>query len=119
MLHPYAHEAVVELEEPGDPAALGAAITIDLCGSLDHEPPCPVAPHHTRATVTDDHVRVRVLFVAEPAQEIAVRAIIHGALARGTVHTAHGSADWVLITSGPSTVHTDVRDHARRLLSGA
>jgi hypothetical protein len=35
-----AHQAVVEMDPQGDERALGGAITVELCGSLDHEPPC-------------------------------------------------------------------------------
>ena len=34
--------------------APGGAITVALCGSWDHEPPCPLAPHHTRAHRSGD-----------------------------------------------------------------
>jgi hypothetical protein len=30
-----------------DAAAPGAAITVALCGSWEHPPPCPLAAHHT------------------------------------------------------------------------
>jgi len=31
----------------GDLAALGGAISVEVCGSWDHAGPCPLAPHHT------------------------------------------------------------------------
>jgi hypothetical protein len=43
----FAHAAVVELI--GDDRAPGGAITVALCGSWSHDPPCPLAPHHTDA----------------------------------------------------------------------
>jgi hypothetical protein len=45
----FAHDAVVELAADGDDRAPGGAITVALCGSWSHEPPCPLAPHHTAA----------------------------------------------------------------------
>ena len=36
------------LEADGDETRTGGAITVALCGSWTHEPPCPLAPHHTR-----------------------------------------------------------------------
>ena len=54
-----------------------------LCGSLVHEPPCPVAAHHTTVEVEGTRLRVRVLFAAEATDEAAVRALVEGALAGG------------------------------------
>ena len=34
---------------PADDGAPGAAVTVALCGHWEHPPPCPLAPHHTRA----------------------------------------------------------------------
>ena len=65
----YAHDAVVALDSGGDPRAPGGAITVALCGHWDHEPPCPLAPHHTDATHGgDDTLRLRVLFAADPLE---------------------------------------------------
>ncbi len=47
--HAFVHEAILTMGAAGDERAPGAAITIALCGRLDHEPPCPLAPHHTAA----------------------------------------------------------------------
>ena len=119
MLSPFAHDAVVELAPGGDPAALGAAITIALCGSLHHEPPCPVAPHFNRTEPVGDRVRLRVLFVAEPEREGEVRSLIRSALDRGSVRTPDGEADWELIESTAGPVSEGELDHARRLAGGA
>src|SRR5688572_8191947 len=73
MRQVYAHEAVVLLAPDGDERALGGAVTVALCGGWSHDPPCPLAPHHTRADRTGDEVRLRVLFVTEPEQEARVR----------------------------------------------
>ncbi|MFF2029006.1 hypothetical protein [Arthrobacter sp. NPDC058192] len=62
MRRTLAHTAVVALPSGGDQAAPGAAITLELCGSWDHEPPCPLAPHHTEARRTGAVLRLRVLF---------------------------------------------------------
>ena len=72
---PYAHDAVVVLDSGGDARAPGGAITVALCGHWDHEPPCPLAPHHTDATPEgDDTLRVRVLFAAEPITDVDTTA---------------------------------------------
>jgi|tagenome__1003787_1003787.scaffolds.fasta_scaffold20931791_4 hypothetical protein len=104
---PFAHDAVVAMDPAGDERAPGAAITVALCGSTDHEPPCPLAPHHTHAERDGDDVRLRVLFAAEPDDEPRVRAMIDGAL-------AHADA-WELVRSGASPVQPAEADHAERL----
>lgn len=80
----YAHDAVVTLDPGGDSRALGGAITVALCGHWDHEPPCPLSPHHTDAVPADDGtVRLHVVFEAEPDDEARVRALIDQALSSG------------------------------------
>ncbi|HET6731420.1 hypothetical protein [Mycobacterium sp.] len=80
----YAHDAVVMLDPGGDSAALGGAITVALCGHWDHEPPCPLAPHHTDAVPVDDRrIVLRVQFEADPSDESRVRSLIDEALASG------------------------------------
>ena len=118
MRSPFAHDAVVELAPGGDPAALGAAVTIALCGSLHHEPPCPLAPHSSRTEPDGDRVRLRVLFVAEPEREGEVRSLIRSALERGSVRTPDGGADWQLIESAVGQVSQGELEHARRLAGG-
>ena len=57
------------MEPHADVQAPGAAVTVALCGHWDHEPPCPLAPHHVSAAADDGELRVRILFAAEPDQE--------------------------------------------------
>jgi hypothetical protein len=114
MREAFAHEAAVELRS-GDHAALGAAVTITLCGQLEHEPPCPLAPHFSRTEKVRDHVRLRVLFVTEPEREREVRSLIQTALEQGSLHTPDGGASWVVIESRPTEVFDEEREHARRL----
>ena len=45
----FAHVAVIRIDPEADIRAPGAAITVALCGHWEHEPPCPLAPHHTHA----------------------------------------------------------------------
>jgi hypothetical protein len=118
MREAFAHEAVVVLEDGGDERAPGGAITVALCGSWSHEPPCPLAPHHTRVHRTDGELTVRVLFAADPADEPRVRALVEEVLARGWGDTPDGRTCWELVDSGPAAVHEDERAHARRLLRG-
>jgi hypothetical protein len=74
--------AEVRLEADADPAAPGGAVTLALCGSWDHAGACRW-PHHTSATWDDGRGEVRVLFVAEEAEEMHVRDLIEHALAGG------------------------------------
>ena len=89
-----------------DERAPGGAITEELCGSLDHEPPCPLAAHSTSAVRREETLEVRVLFACEPADEAAVRSRIDVALAR----------QWQLLTSGRDGSWTARPSHAARLV---
>jgi hypothetical protein len=114
----YAHDAVVTLGPGGDPAALGAAITVALCGHWDHEPPCPLAPHHTDAVPSDDNaLRLRVLFATD--DEARVRELIGRALESGQLTGPDGRVStWTVRSSGPGSVRPDEADHASRLAAG-
>lgn len=102
-----------------DVHAPGGAITVALCGHWDHEPPCPLAPHHTGARRSGDEVRLRVLFAAEPGDEAEVRRRIDAALAEGVLHGGPHDADavtrWRLRESRPGPVREDEAAHAQRL----
>jgi hypothetical protein len=114
---PFAHDALLAMGRAGDDRAPGGAITMALCGSWAHEPPCPLAPHHTRADRTGEEVRLRILFAAEPEDEQRVRGTIDDALARGTGDTPDGGvARWRLLGSAPSAVRPEEEDHAERLM---
>lgn len=117
MRQPFAHDAVLRLPAGADVGALGAAITVALCGHWEHEPPCPLAPHHTAVERVDDaEVRLRTLFAVEPGREDDVRALIDGALAAGRLVDSEGrEARWTLRSSGPGSVRADEADHAERL----
>ncbi|WP_229072408.1 hypothetical protein [Actinoplanes sp. DH11] len=106
MRQVYAHQAVIRSLK--SPAAPGAAVTVALCGHWEHEPPCPLAAHHTAVAADgDDGWRVRVLFATEPHRVEDVRSRLDEALSTG---------DWELISSGCTRMDTADRSHARRLL---
>lgn len=112
----YAHDAVLVLDPGGDDGAPGAAITVALCGSWSHEPPCPLAPHHTRAHRSGDEVTLRLLFAAEPADVPRVRALVEEALDRGWGDGPDGARSaWQLVRAAPSAVLPEEEEHARRL----
>lgn len=72
---PYIHVAEVVLAEGADPAAVGAMVTVALCGHWDHEGPCRW-PHHNQI----DGTRFRTVFMATPEDEPEVRRRIRAAL---------------------------------------
>jgi hypothetical protein len=113
----YAHDALLDPEPALDHRAPGGAVTLALCGSLEHEPPCPLAPHHTTVEVEGDLLRVRVLFAVESANEPRVRALVEGALAGGTWTYPDGVVStWTLVSSRPDAVAASEREHADRLI---
>jgi hypothetical protein len=115
----YAHDAAVILDPGGDSRAPGGAITVALCGHWDHEPPCPLAPHHTDATPSDDDtLRLRVLFAAEPEDEGRVRELITRALSSGRLTGPDGQVTrWMVKSSGAGSVRPDEIEHAARLVA--
>ncbi len=116
MRKAFAHDAVLAIESPGDIRAPGGAITIELCGSWEHDAPCPVAPHHTSPTRIGREVRLRILFAVEPAGEADVRRRIDGALAEGQLRGPDGDVThWQVLSSGSSSVLPEETDHAQRI----
>jgi hypothetical protein len=114
----YAHDAVVVLYDV-DPRAPGGRITAELCGNWDHNPPCPLWPHHVDATPgNDDTLRLRVLFAAEPADEEHVRQLIRLALGSGQQAGPDGHVTfWMLESEDAGSVRPDESDHAARLVA--
>jgi hypothetical protein len=112
----YAHDAMLTMGPEGDIRAPGGAITVALCGRIDHDPPCPVAPHHTAAERDGDAVRLRILFATEPSRADEVRSGIDSALRTGTFDGPDGvRTTWRLRESAPAPVSPAERDHAERL----
>jgi hypothetical protein len=92
--HTFLHEAVVAMAADADERAPGAAITIELCGHWEHQPPCPLAEHHTEATRKGEEIHLRVEFATDPELEAEVRSRIDTALARSELRTSHGTTHW-------------------------
>ena len=112
-----AHDAVLRMGVHDDEKAPGAAITEALCGSIQHDPPCPLAPHHTTSRRSGGQVQLRVLFAADPESVAEVRARIDDALARGVMDAPNGAqTTWRLQNSAASAPRPDEEDHGRRLL---
>jgi hypothetical protein len=114
----FAHDAVVSMRHGGSPNALGGAITQALCGGWNHQPPCPLAPHYIGNVADGETVSLRVVFVAAPADEQRVRALIGEALAAGQLTVPDGGvARWELRSASPGTLRADEGELAADLLA--
>lgn len=115
-LAPFVHEAVLAVSGNSDDAAPGAAVTLELCGSLEHPPPCPLAPHNTRAERTDGTLIVRVVFATQPENEEQVRSRIEKALRAGSVSRPDGTAaHWDFLEDAAATLSPSEAALAGRL----
>jgi hypothetical protein len=116
MRRAFAHDAVV-IVESGDVRAPGAAITEALCGHWEHEPPCPLAPHHVAVERRGHEVSLRVLFATEPAAESEVRSRIIAALRQTSLTSPDKIVTrWQLLSTEHSTVRDDETAHAGLLI---
>jgi hypothetical protein len=77
---PHVHEALLHLDPDTDPRAPGAAVTIELCGSVDHEGPCRWPNNHD----IDNSGLFRTLFVAPEADVEEIHERISSALRTGS-----------------------------------
>lgn len=102
-------EAEIVLDEGCDPAAVGAAVTVVLCGHWEHDGACRW-PHNSAISADRNPARFRTLFVSEAAEENHVRAQIEGAL--------RGGDGWRVIHSRERSVAASERALAERLIAG-
>jgi hypothetical protein len=102
-------EAEIALREEADPAAVGAAVTVELCGHWEHEGPCRW-PHNSAIEADREPARFRTLFVADAEDEAAVRARIERALRDG--------AGWSVVSVRARPVAESERELAAGLLAG-
>ena len=87
----FTHEQVCRVTGlEGDPAALGAAVTVALCGHWEHDGPCRW-PHHTETHRQDDQVVATVRFDAAADEVADVRALITSAVSSGSLTGPDGS----------------------------
>lgn len=115
----YAQNATLLMDAGADVRAPGAAITLALCGSFEHPPPCPLAAHHTSAERTGGTVRLKIIFATEPERLAKVRRRMQEALSAGSVAGPGGAVTaWVLQASGAGELTAAEREHARRLADG-
>lgn len=106
------------MEPDTDERTPGAAVTLALCGQWDHEPPCPLSPHHVHIDRVDDELHVRVLFAAEPETVSEVRRRIEQALSGRWQFPDGFTTPWQLRESRPSDVAAEETGHAERLIRG-
>ncbi|MDR7158290.1 hypothetical protein [Arthrobacter sp. BE255] len=112
----YVHAASLRMDPDADLAAPGAAITLELCGSWDHVPPCPLAPHHTSPERQGGAVELRIVFAADPGQEAEVRRRIDKALASGSLTGPDGmTTRWSLQGSSAAVLSGAERGQAERI----
>ena len=116
MLAAYAHQATLEMSPDADVDALSVAVALELCGSWQHNPPCPF-PHTTHAKKAGNTVTVRVVFAAESEHVEDLRRRIDGALRTGSVAAPDGTTtEWELRGSAADEVSTSEVARARRLV---
>ena len=98
----YVHQADVMLAEGTDPAALGAMVTVALCGHWEHEGPCRW-PHNNQI----DGRQFRTIFIATAIDEPEVRRRIRAAL--------HGQPGWRVLSDAGRDLAADEQEVAARL----
>jgi hypothetical protein len=98
-------EAELRLDAGCDPNAVGAAVTVRLCGDWRHSGPCRW-PHNNEIAGG----RFRTLYVASDAEADDVAGRIETAL--------RGSGSWEVLAVRRRDVAVDERELAARLASG-
>jgi hypothetical protein len=90
MRQAFAHDAVLTMDAHADLRTPGGAVTAALCGHWDHQPPCPLAPHHSRVDRVGNEVHLRIVFAVDPNVEAAIRQRIESALSSGQLQGPDG-----------------------------
>jgi hypothetical protein len=112
----FAHRARLALSPGADRRAPGGAVTVALCGSWEHPPPCPLAAHYTAVQQDGSTVTLRTIFAADPLQEGEVRRRIDDALVTGSQAGPDGTvSQWTLVESRAGELTTAEREHALRI----
>ena len=105
------------MEPDADLRAPRGAVTAALCGHWDHQPPCPLAAHHSTADRQGREVHLRILFAADRVKETAIRQLIESALSEGKLEGPNGVITrWQLRSSQHSQVRAEEMDHAEHLI---
>ena len=101
-------EAELVLRDGIDPAAVGAAVTVELCGHWQHAGSCRW-PHNSAIETQRDRARFRTLFVADEPEAALVRERIETAL--------RGDLGWRVLLVQSRPVAEAERALAERLLA--
>jgi len=104
----YVLGAELVLRPDCDPAAVGAAVTTELCGHWEHEGPCRW-PHNNAIDDSRQPARFRTLYVADADEAATVEERIRAALA--------GAQAWELVAARRLSVEEHDRGLAERLLA--
>jgi len=107
--HPHVVEAELTLADGLDPGAVGAAVTVELCGHWEHEGPCRW-PHNSEIDIERTPARFRTLFIANEAEAAEVRGRIERAL--------RGATAWRVVALRERPVADGERALAERLRAG-
>jgi len=99
----YVHRAEILLPEGTDPAAVGAMVTVALCGHWEHDGPCRW-PHHNQI----DGAEFRTVFITTPEDEPEVRRRIRSAL--------RNQPGWRVVSENARAVAPDEEEIGARLL---
>lgn len=102
-------EAVLSLEPGTDPASVGAAVTVELCGRWDHPGPCRW-PHNNAVDASESPARFRTLYVADTQESERVAMRISAALGAGS--------GWRVVEINRRSVKPAEHALAGRLLAG-
>jgi hypothetical protein len=105
----HAIEAELTLVNGTDPAAVGAAVTVELCGHWEHEGACRW-PHNSAIDARREPALFRTLFVTGEDESAAVGERVERAL--------RDAGAWRVVAIRERAVAADERDLARRLLAG-
>ena len=100
--------ASVRLKNDGNPDALGAAVTTELCGHWKHDGPCRW-PHNNAIDTDRTPARFRTLFVAADDEASLVEQRVRDALT--------SSNDWEVLSIERHPIANRDRGLAQRLLA--
>jgi hypothetical protein len=105
---PHVHEAVLRLEPDTDFDAVGAAVTVELCGAVDHDGPCRWPNNHALDLAPGRSEAVfRTLFVAPEGDVEEISGRISSAL-----RSAEG---WTVVSERRRPLTSDEEAGAEKL----
>jgi hypothetical protein len=105
----YALEAKIELQDGCDPRAVGAAVTVELCGHWEHDGPC-TWPHNSAIDADRDPALFRTIYVADADEQPQIRERIE--------HSLRAGSKWRVAEIHTRPLAHDERELADRLASG-